>query len=237
MSRPNIVVLVLICLGGTVAAAQESLAQAAVAVESSSKREFPTVIEAGASGHKHVLVGMGVRTRTFLNVKVYAAGYYVDSTPAVAALAPWAETEPKRLENDETMFDRLLRMDFGMTLRLVMVRDVDGEAMASAFDDALAPRVALAETEKGMPGGAEALARFRGYFGLDKVTDGSELVFSCVDGALHSKIKGETAPVIDSPALCWALFDVYLGNKPISKGIKKNVGRGVHHLLAGAGAD
>ncbi len=204
-------------------------------IESSSKREFPLALTA-PSGAVHSLVGMGVRTRTFLNVKVYAAGYYVDSTGAVVALAEWAGREPKELEDDRNLFDRLLRMDLGMSLRLVMTRDVDGEAMASAFDDALGPRVAAA-ADRGMPGGAEALARFRGYFGLDKVTDGSILIFNCVDDVLYSTIKGEPAEPISSAALCWSLFDVYLGDKPISSGFKKNVGRGFAKLLAGDATD
>jgi hypothetical protein len=75
-----------------------------------------------------------------------------------------------------------------------------------------------------MPGGEEALNTFRGYFSLDRLTEGAELVFTCTpDGHLHSKVAGEQKAVISSRALCWALFDVYLGASPISANGKRSV--------------
>ena len=46
-----------------------------------------------------------------------------------------------------------------------------------------------------------------------------------------SAIRRELRYEITSRALCWALFDVYLGEKPISDGGKKNVMRGFAELL------
>ena len=230
MKRSGILILAGLAWAGT-GMAQE---QAGTVMEESSKRAYPVHLEAGPTGYMHTLVGMGVRTKTFLNVKVYAVGLYIDADAAATALADWAGKEPKELEKDKALFARLLEMDMGMTLRLVMTRDVDGETMASAFDDALAPRLEKA-AEMGMPDSTDALATFRGYFGLDKVTDDSELIFSCVDGTLYTRIKGEQADPIESAALCWAMFDVYLGEKPISKGAKKNIGKGFARMLNGEG--
>jgi hypothetical protein len=68
-----------------------------------------------------------------------------------------------------------------------------------------------------MPGGEAALTTFRSYFSLDRLTEGTELVFTCTpDGQLHSNVAGERKGQITSRALCWALFDVYLGRTPIS---------------------
>lgn len=201
-------------------------------VNKSTKRAYPVYLTAGDTDQMHTLTGIGVRTKTMLNVKVYAVGLYIDADAAQVALAAWAGKEPKELEKDKALFSRMLQMDMGMSLRLVMTRNVDGETMADAFDKALAPRVETAAVDMNMPGGSEALAQFRGYFGLDKVTDGSELLFSCVDGTLYSRIKGEVAEAIESPALCWALFDVYIGDKPISSGAKKNFGKGMAGVLS-----
>ena len=203
-------------------------------IDNSTKRAYPVHLQAGATDQIHTLTGIGVRTRTILNVKVYAVGLYIDADPARVALADWAGKEPKKLEKDKAMFRRMLEMDMGMTLRLVMTRDVDGEKMAEAFDKALAPRVEKAAAEMTMADGSDALAQFRGYFGIDKVTDDSELIFSCVDGTLYTTIQGEVAEAIESPALCWALFDVYIGDKPISSGAKKNIGKGMAAVLAPA---
>jgi hypothetical protein len=203
-------------------------------VDKSTKRAYPVHIQAGETDQIHTLTGVGVRTRTMLNVKVYAVGLYIDAMAAQVGMADWAGKTPKELEKDKEMFRRMLEMDMGMTLRLVMTRDVGGDKMAEAFEKSLAPRVEKAAAEMDMPGGTEALAQFRSYFGVDKVTDGSVLIFSCVDGILFSTIQGEVAEAIMSPALCWALFDVYLGEKPISSGAKKNFGKGMAGILAPA---
>ncbi len=206
-------------------------------VDKSTKRAYPVLIQAGTTDQIHTLAGIGVRTRTMLNIKVYAVGLYIDQEPAKVALADWAGKEPKELEKNKAMFQRMLEMDMGMTLRLIMTRDVGGEKMAEAFEKALAPRVEKAAAEMNMADGTDALAAFRGYFGVDKVTDDSELIFSCVDGTLYTTIKGGVAEDIESPALCWALFDVYIGEKPISKGAKKNIGKGMAAVLASAPSD
>ena len=113
-------------------------------------------------------------------------------------------------------------MPFPMSLRLVMTRDVSGERMTEAFDGALRPRVQQVAAR--MPGGEAALERFRGYFSLDELTNGAELVFTCTpDGTLSSRVAGETRDPIQNQALCWALFDVYLGEHPISGDGKKSV--------------
>ena len=201
-------------------------------VDNSTKRAYPVLIQAGETDQIHTLTGIGVRTRTMLNIKVYAVGLYIDPYAAREGMVDWAGKEPKELEKDKEMFRRMLQMDMGMTLRLVMTRDVGGDKMAEAFEKSLAPRVEKAAAEMDMPGGTEALAKFRSYFGVDKVTDGSVLIFSCVDGILFSTIQGEVAEAILSPALCWALFDVYIGEKPISSGAKKNFGKGMAGILA-----
>lgn len=170
-----------------------------------------------------ILMGTGLRTKTFLAVKVYAFGLYVDSAAARQQLASFAGKDLKTLQKDPSFYDALIKLTFPMSLRLVMTRNVDGETMASAFEESLGPRVARAAAELNMPGGAEALQTFRGYFSVEQMTKDAELVFTCANGTLHSLVKGAERPAIASPALCWALFDVYLGAKPISGDGKKKV--------------
>jgi hypothetical protein len=185
------------------------------------------------SGLEHALTGTGIRTKTFLKVKVYAFGLYVDPAGATTALAGFAGKDATALEKDETFYETLLRMQFPMTLRLVMTRDVGGEDMAEAFDGALRPRVIRAAAEKNMPGGEAALETFRGFFSVGEMTKDSELLFTCTpDGTLSSSVKGTPNPPLASPALCWALFDVYLGDKPISGDGKKGVVANFPDLLA-----
>jgi hypothetical protein len=166
-------------------------------------------------------------------VKVYAFGLYVDPAGAAATLAGYAGKDAKALEKDASFYQTLLEQRFPMTLRLVMTRDVGGEDMADAFDGALRPRVIQAGAEKNMPGGEAALDTFRGWFNVGEMTKDSELLFSCSpEGTLSSSVKGSANPPLSSPALCWALFDVYLGPKPISGDGKKGVIANFPDLLA-----
>ncbi len=184
--------------------------------------EFPTQLVPPGGTESHVLTGTGVRTRTFLKVKVYAFGLYVDPAGARSALGTYAGKPAKDLERDDAFYSALLERRFPMTLRLVMTRDVGGETMAEAFDGALRPRVQQAAGQ-GMPGGEQALDQFRAFFGAE-VAKGTDLVFSCTpEGRFATAIAGDQKPELNSPALCWALFDVYLGAKPISADGKKTL--------------
>jgi hypothetical protein len=200
---------------------------AAVALQSSEITEpntqvkFPAELQAPAGWGPQVLAGTGVRTRTFLKVKVYAFGLYVDAAGARTALAAWRGKSAADLGRDQSLYTELLKGSVPMTLRLVMTRDVGADQMSEAFNEALGPRVAQAE-KRGMTGGAEALTRFRGFFS-DRLTKGTELVFSRNGNTLKVSIGGKDAGEIDNGALAWALFDVYLGDKPISPDGKKTV--------------
>lgn len=207
-------------------------ADVAVELEASTGVPFPVELGIPGGGATHVLAGTGIRTATFLEVKVYAFGLYVDEGPARSALARFADKTARELERNREFYAWILRRDFGVTLRLLMVRDVGSEDMAEAFDASLRPRVRRAAAEMGMPGGEAALDRLRGYFDVGEMTKETELVFSCTpDGTLRMAVRGETAPEIDSPALCWALFDVYLGEDPISEDGKKSVIRNFPRIL------
>ena len=105
--------------------------------------------------------------------------------------------------------------------------------MADAFDGSLRPRVQHAAAEMNMPGGEAALDTFRGYFSVEEMTKESELVFTCTpEGVLSSRVKGETLEDLESPALCWAMFDTFLGEDPISDGGKKTVIGNIPNLLS-----
>jgi len=203
------------------ALAVPATAAAQTVTEPSSRVAFPVSLT-GADGSSQVLTGTGLRTRTVLQVKVYAFGLYVDEAQARSTLASYAGQTPEQLAGTPAFYDALLRMSFPMTMRLVMTRNVTGEQMSEAFDGALRPRV-VAAAGRGMPGGEAALDQFRGYFSVERLTEGTELVFTCAGGSLHSTVAGDRKAAIQSPALCWALFDVYLGARPISPGGKKTV--------------
>ncbi len=216
------------------AATAQSTAQPAV-VDRQSGVPFPVVLTPPGGGPRHELVGTATRERTIFKVKVYAYGLYVDPEAARAHLTSFAGRPASALDRDPAFFRRLLDSSVPMSLRLVMTRDVAGAALGGAFDDALKPRVVRAATELKMPGGQAALDRFRGYFNLREVVQGTEIVFSCGPGGrLRTMVSAQPRPEIESPALCWALFDVYLGDRPISADGRGSLVAGVPALLAGS---
>ena len=163
---------------------------------------------------------------------IYAFGLYVDPEGARASLSRFAGVSAPTLEDDEGFYRQLLDLAFDMTLRLVMTRTVDGDDVAEAFDDALRPRLVRAVTDTISADELAALERFRSYFDVDEVRTGTEVVFSCGPaGRLATSVGGDERPAINSWALCGALFDVYLGEDPISDDGKRSVVAGFPGLL------
>ncbi len=193
---------------------------------------FPVVLTPPRGTTPHGLVGTGIRQRTIFRVNVYAFGLYVDAAGAQAALSEFAGATAEALGRDERFTRRLLDLDFGMALRLVMTRTVGGGDVADAFDDALRPR--LPRAGRGLDGdaAAAALARLRGYLDVDEVRRGVEIVFSCGPaGRLAMTVDGDERPPIESRVLCRALFDVYLGENPIERVGRRNLIAGFAGLL------
>jgi chalcone isomerase-like protein len=219
------------CLLLVVLLAVELSAQPII-VERESGLAFPVILTPPGGNTPHQLTGTATRERTIFRMKVYAYGLYVDADAARALFAGFAGRPAAALEGDPTFFRSLLDIHIPMTLRLVMARDVAGQAIAEAFDDALKPRV-----ERVIPShrqeASAALEQFRSYFNLNELARGTEIVFSCSsDGRLNTTVDTQMRPEIRSPELCRALFDVYLGDTPISTSGRRNLVRRFPALLA-----
>lgn len=201
-------------------------------LEPESGLAFPVELRPPGGSRIHRLAGTGIRTKTFLKVQVYALGLYLDPDAAAVSLAGWKGQTAKGLSKSEAFYTDLVAGDFGKSLRLVLTREVSGKDMAAALEDALEPRLERAIVRLGKRGRLEDLVRFREFFGLDRLSRDAEVVFSVLPGgrlvaAIDGRIRGE----VDSPALCWALFDVYFGRKPVSKKARRTAVSGVPEML------
>ena len=193
---------------------------------------FPVSLTPTGGTTPHWIMGTGLRQRTILRLKIYAFGLYVDPEGARASLSRFAGLPASTLERDESFYRQLLDLDFAMTLRLVMTRTVNGADVAEAFDDALRPRMTRVMIDANNSGDLAVLERFRGNLDVDEVRTGTEIVFSCGPaGRLATSVGGDERPPIDSRALCRALFDVYLGEDPISDDGKRSIIAGFHGLI------
>lgn len=191
---------------------------------------------------QHDLMGVGVRVKTkfFLDFNVYAMGFYVDSKPAVEALRESAkDLKASKLEKDKKFREALLADTFGKTMRLVMVRDVDADTMAEAFEDSLWPRMDKRvvnkedrdKEAKDRAAAKKALETFRDFFEKEAEED-QVMDFTWLPGGeLYATIDGKRHPVVKNQTLAWALFDVYLGADPIDDDAKEDFFEGLHELL------
>jgi hypothetical protein len=184
------------------------------------------------------LTGMGVRTKTIFNVKVYALGYYVEPVGAARALAKWKGVPHAKLVKDGRFFGALLKDGFGRSVRLVMTRKVDASDMRDAFEKELRPRVRAVAKNWKMLGGEKALEQFRGYFDLNKLTKGTELVFTWMPGGkLHVSVAGVVKPTIENEALCWSLFDIWFGEQKFARKVKAGAVRWMPEIIVEGGGN
>ena len=223
----------ILALAALAAVATWSPAQAPT-IEPHSGIAFPASLTPPGGGTVQWIAGAGIRELTvfIVTVQIYAFGLYVDRAAARASLAGYAARPAASLAQDAGFYRRLLELEFAMSLRLVMTRDVAGADVGKAFDEALRPR--MARQEGGSDAAAKrALQRFRGYFDVGQLATGTEIVFSCSPaGRLAVAVAGSERRPLDSRILCEALFDVYLGAEPISEAGKRSVIEGFPELLA-----
>jgi Chalcone isomerase-like len=151
------------------------------------------------------LLGVGLRTRTMLKVKVYAIGLYVDD----AALAGPLAAHKGKTTSPEFYRD-LVWGDFGKHVVLKFVRDVSASQIQGAFREVL-PAANNARVDP-----------FVSYFGDTKV--GQEYVIRWAPGGvLETTVIGVTKPPIADKDFAAAVFSIWLGEKPIQDDIKKDL--------------
>ena len=151
------------------------------------------------------LLGVGLRTRTMLKVKVYAVGLYVADGALAGLLAA------HKGKTDMPVFYRdLISGDFEKQIVMKFVRDVSTDQIRGAFREGL----------KGVEG--PKLDLFVGYFSDTKV--GQEyLLHWAPGGVLETKVAGLNKPPIADKNFAAAVFGIWLGEKPIQEDIKKDL--------------
>uniref|UniRef100_A0A7S1SL99 Chalcone isomerase domain-containing protein n=1 Tax=Tetraselmis chuii TaxID=63592 RepID=A0A7S1SL99_9CHLO len=190
----------------------------ATVTDPATKLSFPDVVDG------LTCLGAGVREKkvAFVGVKVYSVALYVDEAAASVALQGGSGLMDARVEK---------------MLSIKMARKVDGPTFWEALNEAVLPRIAqiatnqaTAEDEEGnfmadvaeaaevkeeaAQDAAEELGAFLQTATLEK---GTEVTLRCSpDGELHVAVDGGDGKTFASAELCEAIFDIYLGDDPIS---------------------
>ncbi|HSB61141.1 MAG TPA: chalcone isomerase family protein [Vicinamibacteria bacterium] len=149
------------------------------------------------------LLGLGLRTKTFLKVKVYAIGLYV----ADSALSGPLGAHRGRTDSPG-FFEALVQGDFPKRITMKFLRDLSSSQIQEAMRDAL--------------GGADRtrVDTFVGYF--PAVRSGEECVLEWAPGGtLDTTMAGAPRPPIADRAFASAVFAIWLGEKPVQDDLKK----------------
>lgn len=148
------------------------------------------------------LLGAGLRTKTFLKVKVYAAGFYVADDAAAGLKA----------KSGDALYKELVWGDFRKQVQLKLVRDLSAAQMQEAIREALAAQGAA-------PPRVEAFVRY-----FSDIKTGEEYVVRWEPGGvLHTTAKGVAQPPIADKTFAAQVFAIWLGEKPIQEDLKRDL--------------
>ena len=147
------------------------------------------------------LLGVGLRTKTFVKIKVYAIGLYVADSAIAGPL--------KDKANSPEVYRDLVNGDFKKKVVMKFLRDVSAGQLRDAWRESL----------KGAGGRSEL---WISYF--NDMRTAQECVIGWTPGVgVETKVAGQDKPAINDKALAAAIFGVWLGDKPIQEDLKKDL--------------
>ena len=192
--------------------------------EKHTKIQFPVQRPADRGVERLDLTGIGLRTKTIFKVKVYAVALYVDPYGAQETVGAYTDHTADQLRGSRRFYEILCEDNFTKSLVLTFARDVGGDDVAEAFAKSVPPRLHTALYSKEMPDASADLETFKAFFDTSKFKKGSTIELTWhPDHRLTTTVDGVVKPAIESPGLCWALFDTYLGRDPIQTKIKNQL--------------
>jgi hypothetical protein len=155
------------------------------------------------------LLGVGLRTKTFAKVKIYAIGLYVADAEIAGALKGKAGTTD--------LYRQLVTGDFKKRVVMKFLRNVSASQIQDAFRESL-------------KGSGPKIDEWLAYF--SEIRSGQDCVIGWTPGVgLETKVAGADKPAINDKALASAIFAIWLGDKPIQDDLKKDlVARGAELL-------
>jgi hypothetical protein len=177
-------------------------ARAENVVEPSTGHSFDTT--KSVDGKRYALLGVGVRKKFI--IKVYSMALYAEEDEAKKSYKSAGGAEP-------TSF--VAGGGFGKVAVLHFARDVDAGKIKSAYEEGLSEELsdrAPADVKQG----AQA---FVAAFDKD-LKEGQEIVLRTAGKKIEINVAGAKKELATSPTLCKAIWNIWLGPKPISKDLK-----------------
>jgi hypothetical protein len=151
------------------------------------------------------LLGAGVRTRTFLKVKVYAIALYVADSALAGPLAKY-----RGRPTDPAFYRELVRGDFPKQVVMKFVRTTTAAQVRAAFYEALPSE------------DRQRLDLFASHFGAPR--NGEVYVVRWAPGGvLEVMAAGQAKQPIADKAFSTAVFGIWLGETPLQEDIKRDL--------------
>jgi len=151
------------------------------------------------------LIGVALRTKSFLKFKVYALGLYVSDAALSGPLAL------HRGKLDTSAFYReIVTGDFDKQVVLKLVRDLSAEQIQGNFSSRL---------ETADP---KLTAQFVAYFGATRAGEDAVLRYAPGVG-LETTVAGVAKPTIADKAFADEVFAIWLSDRPSEDGFRKQL--------------
>ncbi|KEH38484.1 putative chalcone isomerase [Medicago truncatula] len=195
--------------------------------------KFQTSLSFPGCSDSLTLFGTGYREKVFaiIGVKVYASGLYLNQS-IVNELNAWKGQSKDVIQGKSSLFKTIFQSPLEKLLQIVLVRDVDGKTFWDALSDAISPRIAKPTTAD-----ETALTTFRSVFQDRPLKKGTFIFLTWLNPTkLLVSVSSEGIPstadaTIESANVTYALFDVFLGDSPVSPSLKASVAQCLSKVL------
>ncbi|KAL1406097.1 Altered inheritance of mitochondria protein 18 mitochondrial [Vanrija albida] len=188
------------------------------------------------------LVGVGVRTVSFLRMKVYSAGFYVDdyTLKHLGRLPGWADFSATELQGDksEALVGALLAAPAACAIRIVPVRNTDFGHLRDGLTRTLLARQKAARARGELtPEDDEKLSvatqQLKGLFPAGSVPKGKQLLLvRSADGKLFAEYDGRVLGTVHNQWVADNMMLAYFANKDvISPALRDDSAHGFEYWL------
>ncbi|KAK7244055.1 hypothetical protein RIF29_38873 [Crotalaria pallida] len=220
-------------LAAASSSSSSSAASAEYVEEPATNVKFQTNLSFPGCSDSLTLFGTGYREKVFaiIGVKVYAAGLYLNQS-IISELNDWKGQSKDAIQGSSSLFKTIFQSSLEKSLQIILVRDVDGKTFWDALSDAISPRIAEPTTAD-----ETGLSTFRSIFQDRPLKKGTFIFLTWLNPSrllVSVSSNGVTSTVdasIESANVASALFDVFLGDNPVSPSLKASVAEGLSQAL------
>ncbi|KAI8082480.1 chalcone-flavanone isomerase-domain-containing protein [Gilbertella persicaria] len=211
----------------------EAPAYAGSVEDPTTKLSFPIFLNTNNEWKR--LIGLGVRTVTFLKMNVYVLGMYMknDDIEALKAKKGWKNVDKEQFLEKSELAEELLNQPYDVSIRLVPVRATSTQHLRDGFLRLLMQRMkdqSLTEDEEREI--LRAMQEFKSNFVSMNVKKDSEFIFTKTQDGLRISYEGKDWGIVQNAWLAKNFIMGYLEPKhPSSEAALHDIAQGLEKLM------